>query len=77
VDRTGDSDMGRFDDDCKLWARKTSVAFSRCHGRIVVTAGSPARMVTKASHRRNGTQRISRGSRLFTAGCVSLDLIEA
>jgi hypothetical protein len=46
-------------------------------GRIVVTAPSPARIVTKASHRRNGTQRLtSRAApQPFTAHCISLDMI--
>src|SRR5262245_5741074 len=51
--------------------------FSLPCGRIVVTATSPARIVTKASHRRNGTQRMSlrAAAQPFTADCMSLDMI--
>ena len=45
--------------------------------RIVVTATSPGRIVTNASDRLNGTQRMSSQAvtQPFTADCISLDMI--
>jgi Domain of unknown function (DUF4167) len=68
--------MGCFDADCKLYGpEKRPWPFPLPSARIVVTATSPARIVTKASHRRKGTRRMTSGAAIqpFTAGCIFLE----